>query len=236
MINASLIPKSAVLFDNGATLNCAKTSAGRLVGSFVENTDGDINVGDANSNLYSDGSYLHAFEYIGSDGRSVDTLYRYDATPNVICNILSEPVEVYENGGSFLFNITRGRVWTTCGGMEVNLHMTKNGLGWCKAVPITDAGRIRALLQCSKEKLTASIPRTTLAISQPGPPCEICGVSSIASWRVPEPCSNCGIRLCGKCRKLHDCIEFEKLPTSDQSSTRVVSKWTLLPRPSICCT
>ncbi|MAT60716.1 MAG: hypothetical protein CMH41_03515, partial [Micrococcales bacterium] len=60
MLNSPLIPKSAVLFDNGATLNCAKTAAGRLVGSFVENADGDINVGDANSNLNSDGSYLHA--------------------------------------------------------------------------------------------------------------------------------------------------------------------------------
>ena len=168
MINASLIPSSAVLFDNGATLNCAKSSAGRLIGSFIENTDGDINVGDANSNLYSDGSYLHAFEYIDSSGKSVDTLYRYDATPNVICNILSEPVEVYENGGSFLFNISSGRVWTTCGGVEMQLHMTKNGLGWCKAIPITDAARIRALLHRTKKSLTASIPRLISTVSGNG--------------------------------------------------------------------
>ena len=168
MINASLIPSSAVLFDNGATLNCAKSSAGRLIGSFIENTDGDINVGDANSNLYSDGSYLHAFEYIDSSGKSVDTLYRYDATPNVICNILSEPVEVYENGGSFLFNISSGRVWTTCGGVEMQLHMTKNGLGWCKAIPITDAARIRALLHRTKKSLTASIPRLISTVSSNG--------------------------------------------------------------------
>lgn len=43
----------------------------------------------------------------------------------------------------------------------------------------------------------------------PGPPCEMCGWRSIASWRVPEPCSSCGIRLCDACHKLHNCIEIE---------------------------
>ena len=136
MINSSIIPTSAVLFDNGAILNCAKTSAGRLIGSFAENADGDINIGDAESNLASGGSYLHALEYIDSNGNSVDTLYRYDDTPNVICNILSEAVEVFDNGGSFFFNVSSGRVWTTSGGLEMKLHMTKNGLGWCRAVAI----------------------------------------------------------------------------------------------------
>ena len=160
MINSSLIPQSAVLFDNGATLNCAKNAAGRLVGSFIENAEGDINVGDAGSNLHSDGSFLHALEYIDSDGKSVDTLYRYDDTPNVICNILSEAIEVYENGGSFLFNVSSGRTWTTSSGLDMKLHMTKNGLGWCKAMPIHDAARIQALLRLKKINLVASIPRS----------------------------------------------------------------------------
>ena len=47
-------------------------------------------------------------------------------------------------------------------------------------------------------------PRAT-----PGPPCDLCGRSSIASWRVPEACSLCGMRLCAGCRKVHDCVEFE---------------------------
>ena len=165
MINSALIPSSAMLFDNGATLNCAKTAAGRLVGTFVQNSEGDINVGDAGSNLYSDGSYLHALEYIDSSGASVDTLYRYDDTPNVICNILSEAIEVYENGGSFLFNVASGRVWTTSGGMEMKLHMTMNGLGWCKALPITDPARVQALLRLKNVDLIASIPRSVVTCS-----------------------------------------------------------------------
>ena len=165
MINSALIPSSAMLFDNGATLNCAKTAAGRLVGTFVQNSEGDINVGDAGSNLYSDGSYLHALEYIDSSGVSVDTLYRYDDTPNVICNILSEAIEVYENGGSFLFNVASGRVWTTSGGIEMKLHMTMNGLGWCKALPITDPARVQALLRLKNVDLIASIPRSVVTCS-----------------------------------------------------------------------
>jgi len=58
MFNTSVgIPNDAMLFDNGATLNCIKTDAGRLVGSFIENADGDISVGDESSSLASNGSY-----------------------------------------------------------------------------------------------------------------------------------------------------------------------------------
>ena len=54
MFNTSSgIPNDAMLFDNGATLNYIKTDAGRLVGSFIENADGDISVGDESSSLSS---------------------------------------------------------------------------------------------------------------------------------------------------------------------------------------
>ena len=75
-----------MLFDNGATLNCIKTDAGRLVGSFIENADGNISVGDESSSLSSDGSYLHALTFTDSDGKEVDTLYRFDDTRNANCS------------------------------------------------------------------------------------------------------------------------------------------------------
>ena len=50
-------------------------------------------------------------------------------------------------------------------------------------------------------------------LTMPGLPCEMCGKASIASWRSPKACAVCGVRLCGECAKLHDCLEFETLPT-----------------------
>ena len=159
MFNTSAgIPNDAMLFDNGATLNCIKTDAGRLVGSFIENADGDISVGDESSSLASNGSYLHALTFTDADGKKIDTLYRFDDTRNAICNIFSEPSEVYENGGSFSFN-NGGRVWTTTDNCSMRLHMTPNHLAWAKVTPIQDKSTIRALLERSKHNLTVSIPR-----------------------------------------------------------------------------
>ena len=47
----------------------------------------------------------------------------------------------------------------------MKLHMTKNGLGWCKAIPITEPARIRALIQRTKMKLVPSIPRSLTTCS-----------------------------------------------------------------------
>ena len=166
MFNTSAgIPNDAMLFDNGATLNCIKTDAGRLVGSFIENADGDISVGDESSSLASNGSYLHALTFTDADGKKIDTLYRFDDTRNAICNIFSEPSEVYENGGSFSFN-NGGRVWTTTDNCSMRLHMTPNHLAWAKVTPIQDKSTIRALLERSKHNLTVSIPRR---IATPSP-------------------------------------------------------------------
>ena len=71
-------------------------------------------VGDESSSLSSDGSYLHALTFTDADGKEVYTLYRYDDTRNALCNIFSEPSEVYENGGSGSFSFNDGgRIWTT---------------------------------------------------------------------------------------------------------------------------
>ena len=122
---------NAMLFDNGATLNCIRIDAGRLVGSYIENADGDISVGDESSSLSSDGSYLHALTFTDADGKEMDTLYRYDHTRNALCNIFSEPSEFYENGGSFSFN-NGGRIWPTKDSCSTRLLMTHNHLAWAK--------------------------------------------------------------------------------------------------------
>ena len=43
-----------------------------------------------------------------------------------------------------------------------------------------------------------------------GPPCELFGACSIASWRVPVPCKSCQVRMCRACLDSHQCIEIEQ--------------------------
>ena len=106
------VPKNAMLFDNGATVSCAKTNMGRLLGSFESNGDGGsgISVGDETSTLESQGSYLHALNIVDADGNSVSVLCRMEDTPKAICSIFSEPEEVYKRGGKFTFT-DEGRIW-----------------------------------------------------------------------------------------------------------------------------
>ena len=70
---------------------------------------------------------LSARDMIVSKVATVDTLYRYEDTRSALCNIFSEPSEVYENGGSFSFN-DGGRIWTTKDNCSMRLLMTPNHL------------------------------------------------------------------------------------------------------------
>ena len=71
---------------------------------------------------------------------------------------MSEAIEVYENGGSFFFNVSLGRIWTTSGGLDMKLHITKNGLGWCKAIPITEPARVQALSSTQEDRACREHP------------------------------------------------------------------------------
>ena len=158
------VPKNAILFDNGATVNCAKTNMGRLLGSFESNGDGGggISVGDESSTLESQGSYLHAINIIDADGVSVSVLLRMEDTPKAICSIFSEPEEVYKRGGKFDFT-DKGRLWVLSGGNTMRLHMTANHLAWAKFSPITDSAQVRELLCQNNTKLIMNVRRAIAA-------------------------------------------------------------------------
>jgi len=157
------VPENAMLFDNGATVNCARTHMGRLLGSFESNVGtGGISVGDESSTLESEGSFLHALNIIDADGNSVSILCRMEDTPKAICNIYSEPEEVYKRGGKFTFT-DQGRIWTLANGKTMRLHMTANHLAWAKFSPITDSAQVRELLSQSKNMLIVGIHRAIAA-------------------------------------------------------------------------
>ena len=158
------VPKNAILFDNGATVNCAKTDMGRLLGSFESNGDGNsgISVGDESSTLESQGSYLHALNIIDADGNSVSVLCRMEDTPKAICSIFSEPEEVYKRGGKFTFT-NEGRIWVLAGGKTMRLQMTANHLAWAKFSPVTDSAQVRELLCENNAKLIMNVRRAIAA-------------------------------------------------------------------------
>ena len=166
----SNVPFDALLFDNGATCSCAKTPMGRLLGSYEQNPDsGGISIGEENSTLESDGSYLHALEFEDAVGSTVQILLRMENTPKAICSIFSEPEEVHKRGGKFLFT-REGRIWTLANGKEMRLHMTANHLGWVKFRPISDGAQVRRLLSQTKNVLIVDVHRAMAAAE--GPPIE----------------------------------------------------------------
>ena len=158
------VPKNAILFDNGATVCCAKTDMGRLIGSFESNGEGGggISVGDESSTLESQGSYLHAINITDADGNTVSVLLRMEDTPKAICSIFSEPEEVYKRGGKFNFT-DEGRIWVLAGGKTMRLHMTANHLAWAKFSPVTDSAQVRKLLCESNAKLVMNVRRAITA-------------------------------------------------------------------------
>ena len=105
-VSGSDIPSSALLLDNGATIHCAKTLRGAIPGTFVEDSSNEpISVGDSGSSLTTLGSYLYALKLTAADGSSVDVVRRCNYTPDVVCNIMSEAVEVYQHGASFQYDV-----------------------------------------------------------------------------------------------------------------------------------
>ena len=77
LLAAKTIPDGAVLFDNGASIHCAKTLDGCLPGLFLADDDDDeISVGDANSALASQGSYLYTITFTDKRGTHKDMLLR----------------------------------------------------------------------------------------------------------------------------------------------------------------
>ena len=78
--------------------------------------------------LQSNGSYVYANRYTDCNGAQVVMLIRACYCPGVICNIISEPVLVYQEKCSITFG-GNGRIITMSDGKKLCLSMTSNGLG-----------------------------------------------------------------------------------------------------------
>ena len=100
----------AALTDGGATLHTSLTTEGVICGTFRPDDGKPISIADAHGSLACNGSYLYAFELEGENGTKVSRIARRAHTPGGICNIHSEPLEIYGHGQEFVSNAAVGRV------------------------------------------------------------------------------------------------------------------------------
>ena len=149
-IASSIIPAGAVLCDSGATIDCSKSGLGKIPGTFVENSGGDLKLGDSDASLCSLGTNLHALRRIGANGNSDVGIYRMHATPNGIADIISESEEVNKRKSSIIWHPNQPR--RIISGLSeddncvLEMTMAPNGLGWLRIEPITDPVLIKSLL------------------------------------------------------------------------------------------
>ena len=146
---------TAALCDDGATVDCFCTAIGRIPGTHSV-AQGSLSIGDSDSSLKVEGSYLHAVTRIGTDGTQEDMIVRGLYTPNGIANIISECVEVETRGTTVNWKPGTARCFQLKSGKTLPLKMTSNGLGWLmlKAVP---AERMPALIEQYKHLFTQSM-------------------------------------------------------------------------------
>ena len=91
-------------------------------------------------------------------------LIRASYCPGVICNIISEPVLVYQEKCSITFG-GDGRVITMADGKRLCLSMTSNGLGWLKSDPITDDVTVLDMLDRKGDMVTSISTRLSTPIT-----------------------------------------------------------------------
>jgi len=165
MASPNPIPPNATLLDNGASVNVMKTLKGAILSTYVPDEPGDgISVGDENAELESNGSYVYANRYTDRNGAQVVMLIRASYCPGVICNIISEPVLVYQEKCSITFG-GDGRVITMADGKRLCLSMTSNGLGWLKSDPITDDVTVLDMLDRKGDMVTSISTRLSTPIT-----------------------------------------------------------------------
>ena len=87
---------------------------------------------------------MYAETRIGADGVEEDRVERCEYTPNAIANINSEAVEVEKRGATLQWAPGQPRQFKLPCGKVLKCHMTSNGLGWLKRVPISDPDRLLA--------------------------------------------------------------------------------------------
>ena len=137
---------NCALTDNGATTSCTNKPLGILRGTFKPK-EGMLGIGDANAGLQTHGTNLHALTIISLKTRDeYDCVRCMQDTPTSLAMILAEPVEVYTHGTAVSWNATYGRVWHMENGVDIQLDMSPNGLGWVMVKPLTDPERIRNVL------------------------------------------------------------------------------------------
>ena len=140
-----VIPDDCALCDDGATVDCSKTDLGRIHGTFTKN-ESELSIGESSATLVSHGMWYHALTSIAADGTEEDGLFHMMDTPSGIATIFSEVAEVNTRRTNIVWAPDAPRTYHTADGAVMPLSMSNNGLGWLGIRAITDANRIRSLL------------------------------------------------------------------------------------------
>ena len=92
-----------------ATIDCSKSGLGKIHGTFVKGSGGNLKLGDSEASLCSLGTNLHALRRIGVNGKSDVGIYRMHDTPNGIADIISESEEVNKRKSSIIWHPNQPR-------------------------------------------------------------------------------------------------------------------------------
>ena len=174
---ASQMPDNVALGDDGATVDCCCTDIGRLPNTFDGSQSGTLAIGDSESTLRCEGTWLHALTRIGSDGTEEDGVFEMNYTPNGIAHIFSECLEVNRRGTTITWSPRSSRCYQLASGRSLPLQMSSNGLGWIIIKPIENQQRQHdAMVASSKHnpRLVAVLiaqlsPNTSMAPTEPVP-------------------------------------------------------------------
>ena len=126
---ARAIPHSAALLDDGATVSCTVTKIGRIAGTH-NSKQVHFALGDSNSKLASEGSWLYGWTRIGANGCEHDAIMELHYAPTGIGNILSEGLEVNWLNAQLTWTPGTPRRFEYPDGAKLEAYMTPDGLGW----------------------------------------------------------------------------------------------------------
>ena len=138
---ASQMPNNVALGDDGATVDCCCSDIGRVPNTFDGSQRGKLAIGDSESTLLCEGTWLHALTRVGADGTEDDGVFEMNYTPNGIAHIFSECLEVNRRGTTITWSPNSSRCYQLASGKSLPLQMSSNGLGWIIIKPIENQQR-----------------------------------------------------------------------------------------------
>ena len=140
------------------------------MGTLHKQDAGGLGVGDESMKLECMGSYLYVHKRYDMYGNSHYAVRRLNHSPNLRIKVVySEGLEVNQHGYDMVWSKGEPRTFINHkSGRRYGLTMTESGLGWWRAVPITDPQMQMAILKQFKEKGTDPFEEEVLYVVDPG--------------------------------------------------------------------